>query len=35
MSLHILFLSFQSARWDDYLEHLRKALEPLVSVLQL
>ena len=30
MSLHVIFLSFQRANWDDYLEYLRTDLEPLV-----
>lgn len=33
MSLHVVFLSSQRANWDDYLEHLRIDLEPLVCLL--
>lgn len=32
MSLHIVFFSFQRANWDDFLEHLRTELEPLVCL---
>ena len=31
MSLHLLFISFQSFNWDDFIEELRISLEPLVS----
>ena len=27
---HLIFLSFQALNWDDYVEHLREVLEPLV-----
>ena len=30
MFLHLIFLSFQRANWDDYLEYLRADLERLV-----
>ena len=30
MSLHLIFLEYQSLNWDDYVEHLRMSLEPLV-----
>lgn len=30
MSLHLIFLDFQSINWDDFVEHLRISLEPLV-----
>ena len=32
MSLHLIFLEYQSIYWDDYIEHLRVTLEPLVSL---
>ncbi len=31
MSLHLIFLEFQSLNWDDFIEELRISLEPLVS----
>ena len=31
MSLHLIFLDFQSINWDDFIEELRVSLEPLVS----
>ena len=31
MSLHLLFISFQSINWDDFIEELRISLEPLVK----
>ena len=31
MFLHLVFLGFQSAAWDDYVEHLRMEIEPLVG----
>ena len=33
MSLHLIFLEYQSVKWDDYVEHLRITLEPLVCAL--
>ena len=30
MSLHLIFLEYQSVNWNDYVEHLRETLEPLV-----
>ena len=33
MSLHLIFLDFQSVNWDDFIEELRISLEPLVSSL--
>ena len=30
MSLHLIFLEYQSVKWADYVEHLRMTLEPLV-----
>lgn len=30
MSLHLIFLYFQSINWDDFVEHLRISIEPLV-----
>ena len=30
MSLHLIFLCFQSINWDDFVEHLRISIEPLV-----
>lgn len=30
MSLHLIFFDFQSVNWDDFVEHLRISLEPLV-----
>ena len=30
MSLHLIFFEYQSVNWDDYVEHLRMALEPMV-----
>ena len=32
MSLHLIFLEYQSVNWDDYVEHLRLTLEPLVRL---
>ena len=29
-SLHLVFLEFQTFNWDDFVEHLRMSLEPLV-----
>ena len=31
MSLHLIFLEFQSVNWDDFIEELRISLEPLAS----
>ena len=31
MSLHLIFLEFQSVNWDDFIEELRISLESLVS----
>lgn len=31
MSLHLIFLDFQSINWDDFVEHLRISLQPLVD----
>ncbi|MCJ1422214.1 hypothetical protein MMC29_000093 [Sticta canariensis] len=31
MSLHLIFLYFQSTNWDDFVEHLRISIEPLVD----
>ena len=30
MFLHLIFLEYQSVNWNDYVEHLRVTLEPLV-----
>ena len=30
MFLHLIFLEYQSVNWNDYVEHLRVILEPLV-----
>ena len=32
MSLHLIFLEYQSMNWNDYVEHLRVTLEPLVRL---
>ena len=32
MSLHLIFLHYQSLNWNDYVEHLRVTLEPLVCL---
>ena len=32
MSLHLIFLEYQSVHWNDYVEHLRVTLEPLVCL---
>ena len=32
MSLHLIFLEYQSTNWEDYVEHLRATLEPLVRL---
>ena len=32
MIAHLIFLEYQSINWDDYVEHLRVSLEPLVSI---
>ena len=34
MSLHLFFLEYQSINWDDYIEHFRVTLEPLVCLLR-
>ncbi|KAM0806075.1 hypothetical protein BDR22DRAFT_958543 [Usnea florida] len=31
MSLHLVFIDFQSINWDDFIEELRISLEPLVD----
>ena len=31
MSLHLIFIEFQSINWDDFIEELRVSLEPLVK----
>ena len=31
MSLHLIFIDFQSINWDDFIEELRISLEPLVN----
>lgn len=33
MSLHLIFLDFQSINWDDFVEHLRISLQPLVCFI--
>ncbi|MCJ1450466.1 hypothetical protein MMC28_000797 [Mycoblastus sanguinarius] len=30
-SLHLVFLEFQTFNWDDFVEHLRMSLEPLID----
>lgn len=32
MFLHTIFLEYQSVNWNDYVEHLRVTLEPLVCL---
>ena len=32
MFLHIIFLEYQIVNWNDYVEHLRVTLEPLVCL---
>ena len=32
MFLHLIFLEYQSVNWNDYVEHLRVSLEPLVCL---
>lgn len=33
MSLHLIFLDFQSINWDAFVEHLRISLQPLVCFI--